>query len=108
MISSAPGSGLVGHKMRFSRKITMAVGVSVRIRATIRQVGKQVPLVFVQAKSTLFMLHGVYLNTNSQVCGHAYSNINYSAHLVEFGADAAIYHISQGSTIVHAHVIIVL
>ena len=60
----------------------MAVGVNVRIRATIRQVGKQVPLVVVQAESALLLLHCVHLNTNSQVCGYAYSNTNYKANLV--------------------------
>ena len=29
---------LIGHQMLFSRQITMAVGMGVRIRATIRQV----------------------------------------------------------------------
>ena len=40
---------LVGHKVLLSRQITVAVGVSVRIRATIKQVGKQVPLDVVRA-----------------------------------------------------------
>ena len=56
---------LVGYQVLFSRQITMAVGVGVRIRATIRQVGKQVPLVVVRAESTLFLLHSVHLKTNS-------------------------------------------
>ena len=68
---------LVGHKLLLSRQITVAVGVSVRIRETIRQVAKQVSLIVVREKSTLFLLHGVHLKTNSQVCGHAYSNRNY-------------------------------
>ena len=63
---------LVGHQVLISRQITMAVGVGVRIRATIRQVGKQVPLVVVRAESALFLLHGVYLKTNNKVCGYAY------------------------------------
>ena len=33
---------------------------------------------------------------------------NYKAHLVEFRADAAIDHVGQGSTIEHAHVILML
>ena len=68
---------LVGHLMLFSRKITIIVGVGVRIRATIRQVGKQAPLVVVRAESALFVLHGVHLKTNNQVCGYAYSKKNY-------------------------------
>ena len=68
---------LVGHQVLLSPQITVAVGVGVRIRATIWQVGKQVPLVVVRAESTIFLLHGVHLETNSQMCGHAYSNINY-------------------------------
>ena len=63
---------LVGNQVLFSPQITMAVGVGVRIRATIRQVGKQVPLVVIWADSALFLLHGVYLKTNNQVCGYAY------------------------------------
>ena len=55
-----------------------------------------------------FFLYGVYLNINRQVCGYAYSNRNYKAHLVEFRADAAIDHVGQGSTIERAHVILVL
>ena len=68
--------------MLFSRQITMPVGVGVRIRATIRQVGKQVPLVVVRAESVHFLLYGAHLKTNSQVCGYAYSNRNYEAHMV--------------------------
>ena len=60
------------HQVLFTRQITVTVGVDVRIGATIRQVGKQVPLVVVRAKTMIFLLHGVYLETNSQVCGHAY------------------------------------
>ena len=60
----------------------MAVGVNDQIRATIIQVGKQVPLVVVRAESALFLFYGVYLTTNSQVCGYAYSIRNYEAHLV--------------------------
>ena len=68
---------LVGHPVLLRFQITVIVGVGVRIRATIWQVSKQVPLVVVQAESTLFLLHGVHLKTNSQMCSHAYSNINY-------------------------------
>ena len=68
--------------MLFSRQIKIAVGVGVRIQATIRQVGKQVPLVVVRAESALFLLYCVHLKTNSQVCGYGYSNRNYEAHLV--------------------------
>ena len=50
----------------------MAVGVGVWIRAAIRQVGNQLPLVVVRAESALFLLHGVHLKTNSQVSGYAY------------------------------------
>ena len=46
---------LVGHQVLLSRQITVAVGVGVRSRATIRQIGKQVPLVVVRAESTLFL-----------------------------------------------------
>ena len=56
---------LVGYKVLLSRQITVAVGVGVQIRATIRQVGKQLPLVVVRAESMLFLLHGVHLKTNS-------------------------------------------
>ena len=52
---------LIGHKVLLTRQITVAVGVSVRIRATIRQVGKQVPHVVVRAESTLRLRHGVHL-----------------------------------------------
>ena len=55
----------------------MAVNMGVQILTTIMQVGKQVPFVVVRAKSTLLLLHNVYLKTNSQVCGHAYENRNY-------------------------------
>ena len=44
---------LVGHKILFSRQIEIAVGVNFRIRATIRQVGKQIPRVVVKAESSL-------------------------------------------------------
>ena len=47
---------LVGYQMLLSRQITVAVGVGVRIRATIRQIGKQVPFVVIGAESTLFLL----------------------------------------------------
>ena len=63
---------LVGHQMLLSRQLAMAVGVGVWIRATIRQVGKQVPLVVVRADYARFLFQGVYLKTNSQACGHAY------------------------------------
>ena len=82
--------------------------MSVLIRATIRQVGKQIPLVVVLAEPTLLLLHGVHLKTNCHVCGYAYLNRNYCAHLVKFRADAAIDHVGLGFTIVHAHVILVL
>ena len=52
---------LVGHRLLFSRQISVAVGVGVRIRATIWQIGEQVPLVVVRAESTLFLFHGVHL-----------------------------------------------
>ena len=68
---------LVGHQVLLSRQITVAVDVAVRIPATIRKIGKQVPFVVVQAESTLFLLYGVYLKTNSQVNGNAYLNRNY-------------------------------
>ena len=61
---------LVGYKVLLSRQITMAVGVGVRIRAAIRQIGKQVPHVVIGAESTLFLLHCVHLKTNSQMCSH--------------------------------------
>ena len=63
---------LVGYHVLFSRQITVVVVVAVRKKATIRQVGKQVPLVVVLTESTHFMLHGVHLKTNSQVCDNAY------------------------------------
>ena len=56
---------LVSHQVLLSSQITVAVGVGVRIRATIWQVGKQVPLVVARAESTLFLLHGVHLKKNS-------------------------------------------
>ena len=68
----------------------MAEGVGCRIRANIRQVNKQVPLAVVRAESAIFLLHCVYLYTNRQ-----------------FRADAAINHVSQGSTFKHAHVILI-
>ena len=52
---------LVGYQVLLSRQITVAVGVGVRIRVTIRQIGKQVPLVVIEAESTLFLLHCVHL-----------------------------------------------
>ena len=61
---------LVGQQMLLSRQITVDVGVGVRIWATIWQVGKQVPLFVVRAKSTLFLHHGVHLKTNSEMYGH--------------------------------------
>ena len=82
--------------------------MGVRIRTTIRQVGKQVPFVVVETKLALLLLHSVHLKINSQVCGYAYSNINSQTHLVEFGADAAIYSIGQCLTIEHSHVVLVL
>ena len=68
---------LVGHPVLLRFQITVAVGMGVRIRATIWQVSKQVPLVVLRAESTLFLFHGVHLITNSQMCGHVYSNIKY-------------------------------
>ena len=55
-------------------------------------------------------------NAKSQVCARAdliiqmcsYAYIIIQAHLVEVGADAAIDHICEGSTIVHSHVVQVL
>ena len=85
----------------------MAIGLVVRIRATIRLVGKQVTLIVVRAESTLLLFHGVHLKTNSHLCGNAYLIRNYLAHLVEFRTNAAIDHVVQGYTIVHAHVIFV-
>ena len=99
---------LVGHLVLLSRQITMSVGMGVRILATIRQVGKQVPLIVVRAESTLLLLHGVHLNTIRNMCGREYYNSNYQAHLLEFGTDAAIDYVCQSSTIVHAHIIIVI
>ena len=61
---------LVGYQVLFSRQITVAVGVGVLIRATIRQIGKQVLLVVIGAESTLFLLHCVHLTTNSQMGSH--------------------------------------
>ena len=61
---------LVSYQVLFSRQITGAVGAGVRIRATIRQIGKQVPLVVIGAESTLFLLHCVHLKTNSQMCSN--------------------------------------
>ena len=61
---------LVGYQVLLSSQITVAVGVGVRIRATIRQIGKQVPLVVIGAEATLFLLHCVHLKTNSQMCRH--------------------------------------
>ena len=63
---------LIGQKVLLSRQITVAVGVSIRIRATIRQVGKQVLLVVVRAELKFLLLHCVYLKKNSQMCGHVY------------------------------------
>ena len=63
---------LFGHYVCLSRQIKVTVGVGVQIRATIRQVGKHVQLIVVRAKSTLLLLHGGKLKTNSQVCGNAY------------------------------------
>ena len=54
------------------------------------------------------MLHGEHLKENNQMCGHAYSNINYYVHLVKLRANAAIDYINQGFSIVYAHVIFVL
>ena len=86
----------------------MDIGLSVRIRATIRLVAKQGPLLVVRAESTLLLFHGVHLKTNSHLCVNAYLNRNYLAHLVEFRANAAIDHVVQGYTMVHVHVIFVL
>ena len=99
---------LIGHQMLLIRQITVAVNVGVTIRAIIRQIGKQVLFVVVRTESTLFLLHGVHLKTNSQVCGHIYLNRNYQEHLVKFKADAAIDYVCKGFTIVHAQVILVL
>ena len=63
---------LIGHQMLFNDKITLAVGVGDQIRATIRKVGKHVPLVVFRALSTVLLLHGFNLKTNSQMCGHIY------------------------------------
>ena len=63
---------LVGHQVLLSRHITVAVGVGVRIRVTIKQICKQVPRVVVRTKSALLLLYCVYLIANSQVCCHAY------------------------------------
>ena len=61
---------LVGYQMLFSCQITVAVGVGVRIRATIRQIGKQVPLVVIGTESTFFLLNFLHLKTKSQMCSH--------------------------------------
>ena len=58
---------LVGHQVFFRFQVTVAAGLGVRIRATTRQIGKQVPLVVLRAESTLFLLHGVYRKTNRQM-----------------------------------------
>ena len=108
MMRFAPGSGWSATWVFYRCQVTVAVGVDVRIRETIRQVGKQVQLVVVEKKLALLLLHGVYLKTNSQICCHAYSNRNSQTHLVEFGSYAAIDHIGKGSTIVHAQVFLLL
>ena len=84
---------LVGLQVLRRGQITVAVGIGVLIRAAIRHVGKQVPLVVVRVISSYFVFYGVHLKTNSQVCGHVYSNRNSQAHLVKFGTDPAIDHI---------------
>ena len=61
---------LVGFQVLLKLQITVDVGVGVRIRGTIRQIGKQVPLFVIGVKSTLFLLHCVHLKTNSQMCSH--------------------------------------
>ena len=61
---------LVCYQVRLSRQITVAVGVGVRIRATIRQIGKKVPLVVIGAESTLFLVHCVHLKANNQMCSN--------------------------------------
>ena len=57
---------LVGRQVLLSRQITLVVGVGVFIRATIRQVGKQVLLVVVRAESTFLRLYGFHLKTHSK------------------------------------------
>ena len=99
---------LAGHQLLLSCQITVAVGEGVQNRATINHVGKQVPLVVVRAKSTRLLLYGVYLKTNSEVCGNAYSYRNNLTHLVKFTADASIDDVGKGFTIGHANVICVL
>ena len=59
---------LVSYEVLLSRQITVAVGVGVWILATIRQIGKQVPLVVIGAEFTLYLLHCLHLKTNSQMC----------------------------------------
>ena len=61
---------LVGYQVLLSPQITVAVGISVRIRATIKKIGKLVPLVVIGVESTLFLLHCVHLKINSQICSH--------------------------------------
>ena len=59
-MSFAPGSGL-WPTVAFQPPNYSGRSVGVQNRATIRQVGKQVPLVIVQAEYTFVMLHSVHL-----------------------------------------------
>lgn len=51
----------VGHQMLLRCQITVIIGVSVKFRANIKEVGKQVPLLVVHAEPALFLLHGLHL-----------------------------------------------
>ena len=53
----------VNHHELLGCQVTVSVGVSIGIRTTVRQVGDQVALVVIGAKSALFLLHGVHLIT---------------------------------------------
>ena len=59
---------LVGHKVLLCCQVTVAVGVGVWIRATISQVGEQVPLVIVGTESSLFLLHCIHLKKKILQC----------------------------------------
>ena len=67
-----PRLRLVGDQVFLCCQITVAVSVSVKIRVTIRHICKKLPLVVVREESTLFLLHGVHLKTNSQMYNHIY------------------------------------
>lgn len=54
---------LVAHQMLLRCQIIMAVGVGVRIRASIKQVGKQVAFIVVKTKLALLLLYGGHLKT---------------------------------------------